>query len=47
MMELYHGSNVYIEKPDFAFCKPFKDFGKGFYLSANKEQAIDLANQRV
>lgn len=31
MMELYYGSNVRIEKPDFNFCKPFKDFGKGFY----------------
>lgn len=47
MMELYHGSNVHIEKPDFAFCKPFKDFGKGFYLSAEREQALDLAKQRV
>lgn len=28
MMELYHGSNVRIEKPDFALCKPYKDFGK-------------------
>lgn len=37
MMELYHGSNLYIEKPDFAFCKPYKDFGKGFYLSAEKD----------
>lgn len=47
MMELYHGSNVRIEKPDFAFCKPYKDFGKGFYLSAEKEQALDIARQRV
>lgn len=47
MMELYHGSNVRIEKPDFAFCKPYKDFGKGFYLSAEKEQALDIAWQRV
>lgn len=47
MMELYHGSNVRIEKPDFALCKPYKDFGKGFYLSAEKEQALDIAKQRV
>lgn len=46
-MELYHGSNVQIEKPDIFFCKPFKDFGKGFYLSAEKEQALELAKQRV
>lgn len=46
-MKLYHGSNVGIEKPDFKYCKPFKDFGKGFYLSAEKNQALDLAKQRV
>ena len=46
-MELYHGSNEHIEKPDLALCKPFKDFGKGFYLSAVREQALDLAKQRV
>lgn len=47
MMELYHGSNTRIEKPDLNFCKPFKDFGKGFYLSPEKDQALDLAKQRV
>lgn len=46
-MELYHGSNILVETPDFAFCKPFKDFGKGFYLSDKKEQAMELACQRV
>ena len=46
-MELYHGSNVHIEKPDITLCKPFKDFGKGFYLSAERGQALDLAKQRV
>ena len=29
-MKLYHGSNVFINNPDFLFSKPYKDFGLGF-----------------
>lgn len=47
MIELYHGSNVKIEKPNLTYCRPYKDFGKGFYLSAEREQALVLAKQRV
>lgn len=47
MIELYHGSNVMIDAPDLAHSKPFKDFGRGFYLSANKKQAIEMASQKV
>lgn len=47
MMRLYHGSNIRIEVPDIAHSKPFKDFGRGFYLSANKEQAWEMALQKV
>lgn len=43
-MKLYHGSNCRIEKIDLAKSKPFKDFGKGFYLSDNVAQAMDMAN---
>lgn len=43
-MRLYHGSNCRIEEIDLAKSKPFKDFGKGFYLSDDKAQAIDMAN---
>ncbi len=32
-MKLYHGSNIAIERIDFARCKPYKDFGQGFYLT--------------
>lgn len=45
-MILYHGSNVRIRRPDLAKSKPFKDFGRGFYLTADKEQAMRLAKQR-
>lgn len=32
-MILYHGSNVAIDKIDLNLCKPYKDFGRGFYLT--------------
>lgn len=42
-MILYHGSNIAIEKIDLEKSKPYKDFGKGFYLSESEEQAMDMA----
>ncbi len=42
-MILYHGSNLAIEKIDLSKSRPFKDFGKAFYLSENKEQALEIA----
>lgn len=47
MIKLYHGSNVEIVIPDLARSKPFKDFGKGFYLSPSRRQAFDMARQKV
>jgi predicted RNA-binding protein YlxR (DUF448 family) len=47
MIRLYHGSNQTIEVPDLVHSKPFKDFGRGFYLSPDKQQAWDLAFQKV
>ena len=47
MIKLYHGSNQKIEVPDLVHSKPYKDFGRGFYLSANKQQALDMAFQKV
>lgn len=46
MIYLYHGSNVGIDVPDLAHSKPFKDFGSGFYLSADEQQAWDMAYQK-
>ncbi|WP_262281303.1 DUF3990 domain-containing protein [Hallella absiana] len=46
-MILYHGSNVDIETIDLSKSKPYKDFGKGFYLSADKTQAFRMAEQRT
>ncbi len=47
MIKLFHGSNIKIDVPDLAHSKPFKDFGMGFYLSADKQQAWDMAYQKV
>ena len=47
MIRLYHGSNVKIEVPDLIHSKPFKDFGRGFYLSPDEQQAWDMAFQKV
>lgn len=46
-MKLYHGSDVAVEKINLAKCRPFKDFGRGFYLSDNYDQAFEMAQQRV
>jgi len=42
-MRLYHGSNQQIATVDLRQCKPFKDFGKGFYLTTIEEQAVQMA----
>lgn len=46
-MKLYHGSTVNIERIDLAKSKPNKDFGRGFYLSADKQQARRLAEYKA
>lgn len=46
-MILYHGSNVAIEAIDFAKSKPGKDFGVGFYLSPEQEQAQEMAQKKA
>ena len=46
-MLLYHGSNVQISKIDLSKSKPNKDFGSGFYLSDDFEQAKEMAKMAV
>ncbi len=43
MIHLYHGSNVRIEQIDLSRSKRGKDFGQGFYLNANPDQAMTMA----
>lgn len=44
-MMLYHGSNTVIDRIDFGKCRPYKDFGKGFYLTDIREQAQRMAER--
>jgi hypothetical protein len=44
-MILYHGTNCTIEQIDLEKCRPYKDFGKGFYLTTIREQAEKMANR--
>ena len=46
-MLLHHGSNIMIEEIDLAKSRPNKDFGKAFYLSADEEQAREMAKFKV
>lgn len=46
-MILYHGTNTDFDNIDLQKSKPNKDFGRGFYLSADFNQALELANARV
>ena len=43
MLKLYHGSNVEIINIDLSLSRKGKDFGCGFYLNANKQQAMEMA----
>ena len=44
-MFLYHGSNTDIKEINLAMCRPYKDFGQGFYLTVMKEQAEKMAHR--
>lgn len=46
-MKLYHGSNVEIDVIDLKKGRRGKDFGQGFYLSDDLQQARDMANTVV
>ena len=46
-MILYHGSNMQINVIDLSRCNRFKDFGQAFYLSADKNQAEEIAQTRA
>ena len=44
-MLLYHGSNQKISSIDLHLCKPYKDFGRGFYLTTIECQAGLMAKR--
>lgn len=44
-MILYHGSNTDVKEINLSICKPFRDFGKGFYLTDILVQAENMAKR--
>ncbi len=44
-MLLFHGSNADIKAINLAMCRPYKDFGRGFYLTAIQVQANKMAER--
>ena len=43
MIELYHGSPWDFEFPDLSMSKSYRDFGCGFYLAENENDASSIA----
>lgn len=41
-MEVYHTSNVRVEKPDTVHSRKELDFGPGFYFTSIRTQAEEL-----
>ena len=44
-MTLYHASTLCIEKPDVLHSRDKLDFGRGFYLTAMRDQAVRYAER--
>ena len=44
-MIVYHGSYCIVDKPDIRYSREALDFGKGFYLTDIKEQAINWSER--
>ncbi|MDR2384872.1 MAG: DUF3990 domain-containing protein [Tannerella sp.] len=42
-MKVYHGTNVRFERIDLSKCNPDNDFGRGFYVTAIKQHALQRA----
>lgn len=45
-MILYHGTNMDFDEIDLSKSSPYKDFGRGFYLTDIYEQAQAMAEKR-
>ena len=44
-MKLYHSSTVTVAAPDLDHSRNYLDFGKGFYLTSLREQAVAYAER--
>lgn len=40
-MIVYHGSYCLVQNPNISFSREALDFGKGFYVTGIKEQAVN------
>ena len=47
MINLFHGTNVSFDTIELSRCRPYKDFGKGFYLTDIRSQAEEMAIRRT
>ena len=46
-IRLYHGSYCIVEKPDLSKCRTGKDFGRGFYLTTSRQQAVKFTKTAI
>lgn len=46
-LNLYHGSYCEVSSPKLEMCAKRKDFGKGFYLTSSREQAVSFLNTSI
>lgn len=46
-MKLYHSSYISVAKPDIIHSRNYLDFGKGFYLTSIREQAVRYAQRFI
>ena len=46
-MKLYHGSNIEIEQIDLSRGRRGKDFGRGFYVNPEYQQAVEFCSNVV
>lgn len=42
-IKVYHGSYMEVRTPDLNRCKEGKDFGRGFYITTDRQQAIKFS----
>ena len=46
-MELYHGSNISVEKPKIIQSERALDFGEGFYLTSDGSTVMSVTSKEV
>jgi len=44
-MKVFHTSTLIVEHPEVAYSRDYLDFGKGFYLTTLRQQAINYAER--